>query len=525
MNSDDDWAVISSCSEIEEERETPPLEEDTLNDSIATSIQKSEDKLRDSSIDYTIFKIPEIQSDTSSLHNSVEVTNKLELPPARKQINEEGTKLQSPPSTRIPLGSTNSDLKSDVSIGLVIIGDKIDYFENLAKFNQTIKQRSSDFNYDREKREQLHSYISDQHEQLKEQESNEELESETISKPVCEDYPFDASEDSEVTPSTSSSPPSRDIGVTYVKKKRLVISCLQRLEQVLDRNSDYLYYYMVAFAVGVFACGYYLRLFVSPTAPQKTGTFDSLSQFWDTLVYEKQDVPGGIFLFTRTQTKVNRISRMGRMLELKAKDYLSSLLSKAPVLQETVARKLSEIRYISQISMNRLDVFGKQVWDIGHVYGAQAILKLSKFQTSSYIAMDGCLCSLGGYLKMGMKNSNKVAMKTWDNLHKFSILASDKLGEFRKNSSYNLDRYVMLGRNNLNEYRNKSIPEFIQKIHLVFPKLNIMKETTKSNASRLASAGVENTRNLVNAGLGYAAIGAELIASSLHEYFAGILGS
>ncbi|KAG7662768.1 uncharacterized protein J8A68_003691 [[Candida] subhashii] len=547
---DEDWAVISSCSEIEEECASPANETNTLDDSVATQLQMSEDKLGESSVAYSILKLPEIKTDGSYLHNSDENCEPPMSPPKEDISNKKEPFPGSPVTPSSPISANPSDIKSISSINSVApeIGEKISFFENLSRFNPLISQKSDDFNanYAEEKMERIKTYISDQHEQLKETPTDENATSSANETP-SEHYVYAISDDSKTTPSVTpiSSRPQK-----VMKRKKVLIECLEQLELFLERNSDFLYYYLFGFVVSIIALGYGLNYYLYTKAEQApTTSLDLLSQFWDNMLYEKQASNRGLFSFAKAETKVSRLNKLSHMFEQRVEIYGASFANKAPVLQRFVTKKFLDFKDLGQIGISRLDAMGKQALK---AYSRIENINIGKFSKVGYTAIGSYFATgwdkLDKYSRLGLNSSDKYSRLGWNNMSKYctigwnnlniyGIKGLNNLEKYGKNSWGNVDRYAKLGWENvdrygklgwhsLNKYGKHGVSDLDKYSRMGLKGLGSFGQASMSTVEEVTSSGMKAAKKYGYLGLAYATIGAERILDSSRQHlFSRIFGN
>ncbi|EGW32566.1 uncharacterized protein SPAPADRAFT_61636 [Spathaspora passalidarum NRRL Y-27907] len=402
---EEDWSIISSCSDNEDDPSTAGFPDQDLDYSLSLSDRIKTNHVSDS-VSNSILQVPELITSTESskatvkineseIHDYVESREDDDAAVATDAEIVEDDESQFTPSS-------SSDIKSQISIGsdqYINVAPKINFYENLSKFNDSIKQKSNEFysNYAKVKMDQLNNYLADQHpEEIHEGEIDPTLNQSEL-KIEAEDSPgFESS-----AVSTPSSTPVAPPTIVLPYWKRCLLRGIDYVKDVLDCNSDYLYYYFVGITIGIFSLGFGVRyLWPAPVIDHPMTTMEKVNQFWDSIIYEEEVIPGNIFSFSKKKQKINKWVKYSSEFEISVFDATDKIF--------------------------------KNVWD------KKSFREFSIRMNEFYISTNHTLYPL--------------VAKAWENAKVMRQEARDNLEEWGKVGFENLDKYSRIGIGNLDKY-------------------------------------------------------------------------
>ncbi|RLV94708.1 5'-3' exoribonuclease 1 [Spathaspora sp. JA1] len=411
---EEDWSIISSCSDIEDDPSSPSLPE---------NLALEGNNVQGDSVDHSILQVPELRTSMELSKSTVKDKNLSEITTTELEDEEEeeesdaavintaeiNTADVESPFTPSAGSSETKSQTTDLSES-VNVGPKINFYENLSRFNDSIKQRSNEFysNYAKVKMEQLNNYLSEQ-----EPIEVEDIEEET------EPSHFDSSGIS--TPSLYSVVHSPPVALPYWK--RGLVGGIEFVRNFLDRNSAYLYYYFIGITIGIISIGFgvnYLR--PAPVVEQPLTTLGKLNEFWDSILYEEETLPAQIFSFSKKTQKVNKLKRFSIEVEDRIFDinekfvknmwdkqsfkefsdninefYVATSEKLNPILEqvwedtksmekvavqnlkESTRIGLKNLDKYSRIGWNKAQVNGKNYWGLAKEYGIKGWFKADEY--------------------------------------------------------------------------------------------------------------------------------------------------
>ncbi|KAI5954381.1 hypothetical protein KGF54_002156 [Candida jiufengensis] len=405
---DEDWSIISSSSDFDDERSTTSSTDHQykVNLNLDQGGGDKEIKKTDlkNSINQSILKVPNLIA--------TEDDQNIELSTSSPQILN---------SSSIPESNTssNSILSDDLS-NSINVGSRIKFFENLNDFNESIKQKSNDFysNFAKIKIDQLNRYIYDQHSSINDSAADDNKDSEQQPTDVKKEKKLSVDEtdlddtielvksidkyqEIKVLQNNSKKEDLKTIDKPQEDSKNirkpLGAKFLSAIENFLESNSDYLYYYLFVFVVGLIPTIYLVNNYINqplPTTIVKSPTLnDKIINYWNNLVYEETEVINdrGIFGFHARPKKLIRVNKLSKLAKsLKANlqnDYLKLtnvgkeidkfvVKNIAPNLQKIIAKVENGVLLTSK----NLQTLGEKLRDFGHIKFHQ----ISKISRSSY---------------------------------------------------------------------------------------------------------------------------------------------
>ncbi|KAK6204907.1 uncharacterized protein RJT21DRAFT_117382 [Scheffersomyces amazonensis] len=452
---DEDWSIISSSSDIDDDRSTTSedltVERDPLNLSINLN-QVDQSANNGFAAMSNNFKIPVVRSSTTSRSGSTS-TNNTNTNTNNKDRNDSIVTINTVKANDVILSKpeysdtssdydgdvTNSDVSSDESshsspiiqptlFGTYSINNRIKFYENLSKFNESIKQSSNKFysNYAKSKFQQWNDYIIDSTDSLANSNPNsksnanepsdqgENLEDtielikhyETLNQKI-------ESSSSDIEPSTSSINsefPSQPLPVDstsfYLFNKKyvqpLLLNTLQLIQGFMENNSDYLYYYIFGgILIALIPAFYSLTFIVSsiqsniapmfitpkpvPTypllskfEPQFQSHIDHMSKIFEDLLYE-DEAPQRVYLFfSKKGPKVSKWSKFIKERDWSEFDLIKKEFSEALEISQQNYNEFS--KNFNEFSKSAKVIFDKN-YRLGLKYsvvGANKVLSYSE---------------------------------------------------------------------------------------------------------------------------------------------------
>ncbi|KAI5962156.1 uncharacterized protein KGF55_003232 [Candida pseudojiufengensis] len=359
---DEDWSIISSSSDFDDERSTTSSTDQQYKNNF-DPIQEGEDneginhsKNLTDSFDQSILKVPKLIAGQKD-HQFIKQSSISSSP-----------RINSVSSISDSITSSNSNSASALNEELsnsINVGSKIKFFENLNNFNESIKQKSNEFysNFAKIKIDQLNKYIYDQHsiqggvvedgvkldqELTQPTKENSEVQSEKKS-PLDE---TDLDDTIELVKSIDKYHESQLLKyeqeqnqnqIRKLNKPRRIpeiktplgVKILSAIGNFLESNSDYLYYYLFVFLVGLIPTIYLVNNYLiqpTPTIIIKPPTLnDKIINYWNNLIYEETELSNnnqyggffGLYKEPKKFIKVNRFSKVGESLKTHfQKDFL-----------------------------------------------------------------------------------------------------------------------------------------------------------------------------------------------------------
>lgn len=306
---DEDWSIISSSSDIDDERSTTSSFEYQRATSGPTGVFGDVSGSKES------LKVPRqfinnAASRSRSTANEQESWNDLE---------------DSQNTISTPSGSSKGDIEveeqGDEEEDLIDVDSKIKFFENL---NDSIKQKSNQFYHDFAK-VHLDNYIT-------EQQKHAGCNSSGSGVTTCSNSSYSDGYDMDDTielladgsrviigspgelkpPSLQEKPKPKQKKVKSKKNKKLLIRAVEQLQIFLEAHSDYLYYYIfAAMIIGIIPAYFAANFVLFPKPVKQDSCVDKLGQVWDTLLYEDVSPPS---IFGKKQ-KINKLFKFGTQVK------------------------------------------------------------------------------------------------------------------------------------------------------------------------------------------------------------------
>ncbi|KAI5969617.1 hypothetical protein CANMA_001280 [Candida margitis] len=371
---DEDWSIISSSSDFDDERSTTSSDGKPLNTG-------ADNHLETSDIDSSIFQVPKL---IPGLGEEEEGEEEVVLLSGNGLTTSKGKGTdgsEREPSEYSPLSfSSGSQLDDSVSEELAKsanVGSKIKFFENMSMFNESIKQRSSEFysNYAKDKIDQLNRYVNEQNRNVvlestengdKSQEGRasgsggdaaSSLEVDTDLETTVELQAQDDTKPQQLPSAASNAEPT--IPADYISSKNtssFKVRVVKAVQDFLDSHSEYLYYYLFAIVVGIIPAAYVIHHMVSPKEPEPVTAYETLSHYWDNFVYEKTPASSNFFAFGHKKLKVNRFVKYAKQVRTSLEPKLTSvreLASQAlddavPITNDWLRRSQNALKLVSK---------------------------------------------------------------------------------------------------------------------------------------------------------------------------------
>ena len=321
---DEDWSIISSSSDFDDDRST------TSSDG-KHNIGLDE-QLESLDAGSSVFKVPRL---VPGFDKQGQVESTPDTGKSSRVVNDE---IDNSPLS-FSLVSRLDDSGSDSLSHSISVGSKIKFFENMSLFNESIKQKSSDFysNYAKDKIDQLNRYVSEQNKSVgldcELEHSNEEAirgqQVEDISSSVTAEIDTDledtielqANEKQEIKESPKEKLAPNHPNVKSSETKRATDSLKVRVvrftQDFLDSHSEYLCYYLFALLIGLVPAVYAMYHFVSVKESKPVTMYDKLNYYWDNIVYEEAPATSNFFQFHSKKSKVNRFVNYGKQVRAK----------------------------------------------------------------------------------------------------------------------------------------------------------------------------------------------------------------
>ncbi|KAI5949164.1 hypothetical protein KGF57_004762 [Candida theae] len=316
---EEDWSIISSSSDFDDERST------TSSDGKHNI--ESDDQFGSSDAgDGSIFKVPKLVP-------GVDKQGSIRAAPDTRKLSGGSEEFNGSPSSLSTASRSDGDSVSHELANWANVGSKIKFFENMSMFSESIKQKSSDFysNYAKDKIEQLNKYVSEQNMSVGLDGAAEEagcerhgLETLTaapqaeIDTDMEDTIELQARERKEATEAAKQEvyqePPISNKVQTKTNPTSHKVRIINAVQNFLDTHSEYLCYYLFAILVGLIPAIYTIHHFASVKASKPVTFYDKCNQYWTDLVYEDAPVSSNYFAFRTKKLKVNRFVSYSKQL-------------------------------------------------------------------------------------------------------------------------------------------------------------------------------------------------------------------
>lgn len=503
---DEDWSIISSSSDFDDERST------TSSDGKQNI--GLDDQFESLDIDGSIFKVPKLISGLKKQDPMESIQGSARSNSAGKiagWVDSEKVENNHSPLS-FSLESYLDDSVSDELSKSVNVGSKIKFFENMSMFNESIKQKSSDFysNYAKDKIDQLNRYVSEQNRSVglgsESVESKEPLQatradgtgaiaaaSAEVDTDLEDTIELQARENIEPQEMPIDKPPSNAETLKDANRKRSTDSTKVRIvnavQQFLNTHSEYLYYYLFAILVGLIPTVYAIHHLIATKETKPITTFEKLNYCWDNFVYQEASVTNSNFFpFGHKKLKVNRFVNYGKQMRANLKPrvvFLREWANKAvtgalPIANSWLSKARNTLMLANKNSKHwfeeasrftkngfgTLKELASQGSDITSKYGKYGVdyashngkifaKNLSSYTRTSVDTLDACLRTSSAGVAVGFDKSVKFSTKHGNT-------ASRLLRRLRR-------KWIRAGRNGLRR-SNKVSRKAIKNVAKLCPK-------------------------------------------------------
>jgi len=285
----EDWAIISSSSDLDDESHNDRLlEVDSIHLEFDTETCDPSYP-RDSVSSITTFKLPRVDDsnkvdDGSSSNNNIESN----IESSKCSVDQSDLEPDFPSSQSLPNDN-------DIPVSQSPISSKIKFYENLSSLNESIKQKSDDFyqNFAKYKLDQLNNYIS--RDQIA----------------YNNDVDHSGNDDTVIVSADILAPKTSVSAFQQV----FVSHPVRFFLRFLENHSKYLYYYaFVVCAIVASAAVYGMPSFI--VNKKESTTLDKIYDVWDKMMYEDSTPSAKIYFWRQGKPKTNRILKYSQLLEV-----------------------------------------------------------------------------------------------------------------------------------------------------------------------------------------------------------------
>lgn len=387
---DEEWAVISSGSDIEDEQSTTCSNGNEVEKEVVTQ--------DDSIASIRTLKLPTVDSRSSGI-KEVEGSSDSKA----NDINEvdEGSSVDTPDESSESDASEASSVPDESSP----INTKIKFFENLSNINESIKQKSNDFyqNFTKIKLTQLSDYIN-------------EVKGEGIPE-TNEVEDVHINEDSDTLLNNLNDDSCSFCKLTFIKS-------LNFIQSILDEHSDYLYYYGIVISLFIASITYVsLQTPTSQPAPQP-------QTVWESIIYQDEKFTTTKYYFWKKieTVKTNRFAHYNDVIVKRVGTWLDNDV----VLQSMNAWE--NLKLNSLIGLDSIKVYGFKGYNNMMVYSLKGYDGVIVYVLKSQDTITGTILP---NIKHDLYQVGVATRQTFSGLNEINKSWLKSVGVFSKNMATN----------------------------------------------------------------------------------------
>lgn len=296
LSTEEDWSVISSSSDIDDDRSTTSSR-DYRNDPL--NLEDIEPESLNSltfngSSTYSYSESPSIATLRLPLISSGSHGRKTEFSGKSKPTESDGEHGDSRISDVVSItsGEETPSRRSENGDDTENPGKSACYLFGICQFNNSFKQKSNQFyaNYAKIKLQQLNDYVANT--------KKEDLE-----------LTVEGLEPLQPLPTLE---PVESLLQAQLKAKvqKVLLYCINQIQSAMESNSDYLIYYLFCYVALLSGLAVSVSYLSQSTKPQ--GTWDAVTVFMDKYLYEEQKEV--LYLFFAKKKKVNKLFKISNQV-------------------------------------------------------------------------------------------------------------------------------------------------------------------------------------------------------------------
>ena len=346
LSTEEDWSVISSSSDIDDDRSTTSsrdyrndplnledIEPESLN---SLTFNSSSAYSYSESPSIATLRLPLISSGSHGRKTEFSGKSKPTVSDTTKSDSEHGDSRISD-VVSITSGEETPSRRSENGDDTENPAKSACYLFGICQFNNSFKQKSNQFyaNYAKIKLQQLNDYVANT--------KKEDLE-----------LTVEGLEPLQPLPTLE---PVESLLQAQLKAKvqKVLLYCINQIQSAMESNSDYLIYYLFCYVALLSGLAVSVSYLSQSTKPQ--GTWDAVTVFMDKYLYEEQKEV--LYLFFAKKTKVNKLFKISNQVGNSVVSRSLQWYQKtSPMVNEAARNTWKNFRIISSRVWNQV-----QFWE------------------------------------------------------------------------------------------------------------------------------------------------------------------